>query len=100
GNVERVALSPDGRLLVLATFEDIRIYETATGKLLGRRADSLSTRNIANVRGQQFIAFSPRSDRIVEAKGQEARLWNVASDTTIRLNHGERILCVAFNPKG
>ena len=79
-DVQRVAYSPDGRMLATATdaIEDfIRLWDTTTGRLIAEvRANS-------NQRGQ--LAFSPDSSTLVAGAGDwTVTLWHLDPADSVR----------------
>ncbi|HWY85587.1 MAG TPA: sigma-70 family RNA polymerase sigma factor [Gemmataceae bacterium] len=107
-HVDRLAVSPNGRLLASAAFNSdlrdygIRVWEVATGKLLHR----LTPRRGAVI----AMVFSADSSRLVSVGGEpgysdkpgDAQLWDVVAGKELRAftGHREYVSCVAMTPDG
>jgi WD40 repeat protein len=87
--VAAVAVAPDGKLTASGG-EDIRLWETATGKpVRGLAAPAVA------------LAFSPDGKTLASAGGGTLRLWDVETGKEIHKVQGKRLLrAVAFSPNG
>ena len=91
----RVALSPDGRVLALATTDGVEIWDLTTGELIGpplTHPDELYD-----------VAFSPDSKTLLTGcADKSARLWNLATLSPIGSPFVSRdtVTRVAFHPDG
>ena len=85
-DVASVAFSPDGRTLASGSWEDTRLWEVATGRVL--KGDSSGVRS---------VAFSPDGRTLATAQ----RLWDVATGRALRVLEGPSVVTsVAFSPDG
>jgi WD40 repeat protein/beta-lactamase regulating signal transducer with metallopeptidase domain len=87
--VAAVAVSPDGKLTASGG-EDIRLWETATGKPVRRLAAPAVS-----------LAFSPDGKTLASGGGRALRLWDVQSGKELSNAQEKRLLrAVAFSPDG
>ena len=87
--VAAVAITPDGKLTA-SSGEDIRLWETATGKPVRR----LAAPAVA-------LAISPDGKTLASAGGRTLRLWDLETGKEIHKAQGPRLLrAVAFSPDG
>src|SRR5581483_11815767 len=71
--VTALALSPDGQTLAVAVDRTVRLWEVATGRLLGRLEGHTGR--------VKCLAYSPDSRRLVTGGyDQTVRLWNLAAN--------------------
>ncbi|MCK9932094.1 Hsp70 family protein [Frankia sp. Mgl5] len=95
-DVTSAAFSPDGRLLATTSKDGTRLWDTTTGRTVGR----LSGRKISAVHG---CAFSPDGDLLATTGSDKtARIWEI---TTERLaltlaGHKGPVYGCAFSPDG
>jgi WD40 repeat protein len=90
-----LAFSGDGKTLAVVAGEEIRLWETATGKLRGRLGTP--------PRGVSAMVFAPRGRYLALAGGDEViRLWDVAAGKLARGFFGLQgpVTCLAFTPDG
>ena len=96
GVVYAVSVSPDGkRILAGASNTSIRVWSTATGKLM-----DLYERHRAAVGA---VAYSPDGSRALTGSwDRSARYWNTKTGALIRVlrDHRWPVLCVAVSPDG
>jgi len=94
-----LAFRPDGKLLALGTYKEVRLADPATGQ------------TIATLTGPaeavRAIAFSPDGGLLAAAGGLpgrsgEVKIWEVASRKELRTikGHSDCIYAVAFSPDG
>jgi WD40 repeat protein len=90
------AFSPDGRRLLTACVDgSAQVWETATGKPIGR-----PLRQGSNI---EKTSFSPDGSRVVLAcTGATARVWNAATGEPVTppLRHSFRVMSAAFSSDG
>jgi hypothetical protein len=93
--VDRIALSPDGRLLVSGALDrTVRIWDVATGQEL-RRMDHPDT--------VHHVAFAPDGRTVASAcMDRVARVWDVTTGQEVRqfVGHQARVWGVVFTPDG
>jgi len=95
--VSRLAFSPDGGILLSASYGQVRLWDVTTGKQRGRtmRADGGFV--------AQSLALSPDHEVVVSGTVDSLLLWDAA---TGRLRvppiyaHGRSVTAVAFSPDG
>ncbi len=94
-----LAFSPDGKLLAVGAFQEVRLLDPNTGQLLATLKPQAE-----QVRA---VAFSPDGKLLAAAGGLpgqkgELKLWNVAARTELLSFSGHRdcIYAVAFSPDG
>ena len=94
GTVDRLAYSPDGRLLAVASSSGVYLYDAASKAEL-RFLDTGA-----------FVwaaAFSPDGQEVAAAVNDgTVRIWNAGDGTAIRslIGHGGAVLSVAYAPDG
>ena len=87
--VMSVAVTPDGGTVASAG-ENIRLWETTTGKLIRILPSSAVS-----------VSFSPDGKTLASGGGASVRLWDVASGKEVKKIDGKRLLrAVAFSPDG
>src|SRR5262249_33742544 len=87
--VMSVAVCPDGATVASAG-ENIRLWETTTGKLIRVLPSSAVS-----------VAFAPDNKILASGGGAAVRLWDVASGKELKKIDGKRLLrAVAFSPDG
>jgi len=96
GDIQGIALSPDGRFIVSGDDERlIKIWDTATGsevKTLRGHSDDL-----------RAVAFSPDGKRIASgADDGVIKIWDAASGAEVKTLRGHRgsVTSIAFSPDG
>ncbi len=97
--VGALVFSPDGKLLAVGGYQEVRLLERATGKTLATLPSHADL-----VRG---LAFSPDGTRLAAAGGLPARsgeikVWDVQSRELFRtiVGHKDCIYSVAISPDG
>jgi uncharacterized protein with WD repeat len=99
GLISSLAFAPDGKLLALGTFREVRLVEPETGK------------SVAMLPGEaedvRAVAFSPDGKLLAAAGGLPARagevkIWDVEKRAELRTIHGHAdcIYAVEFSPDG
>ena len=94
GTLHEIALSPDGRLLAVASTQGVYLYNAETlekVRLIETNARAVS------------VAFSPDGALLASASGDRTvQLWQVADGTLLRTlkGHTASVLSVAFAPDG
>jgi tetratricopeptide (TPR) repeat protein len=88
-----VDYSPDGRLLAAASPTGVRLWDTASGRVISQwNSPSVMAR------------FSPDGRRLLSAGGADklVKLWDVASGSQIGAwaGHTDGVVCVAISPAG
>jgi WD40 repeat protein len=94
-----LAYSPDGKLLALGEFKEVRLLEPASGKVVGTLSGEAE-----DVRA---VAFSPDGKLLAAAGGLPARagevkIWDVEKRAELRtiVGHADCIYAVEFSPDG
>jgi WD40 repeat protein len=97
--VASVKFSPDGRILAVGGYQEVRLIDSNSGNLMGRltgHADAVRS-----------IAFSPDGKRLAAAGGQpqragEIKIWDLASQRLVMTLNGHKdcIYSVAWSPDG
>jgi WD40 repeat protein len=97
--ISALAYRPDGKLLALGTFKEVRLVEPETGKLVATLAGEAE-----DVRA---VAFSPDGKLVAAAGGLPARsgevkIWDAERRVPLVTitGHGDCIYAVAFAPGG
>jgi WD40 repeat protein len=97
--VAAVKFSPDGSILAVGGYQEVRLIETGSGKLLDRL-----TGHADQVRS---IAFRPDGKMLAAAGGQpqregEIKIWDLQSHQPVRTlkGHKDCIYSVAWSPDG
>jgi dipeptidyl aminopeptidase/acylaminoacyl peptidase len=97
--VASVKFSPDGKLLAVGGYQEVRLIDSASGKTV-----ATLTGHADYVRS---IAFSPDGNLLAAAggppqRGGEIKIWDVHSHQLIRtlLGHKDCIYSVAWSPDG
>jgi len=92
--VQKAVFSLDGSKVATASDNVVRLWDSATGKALGRPLVLGSL-----VYG---LAFSPDGSKIATASGKNVRIWDVATgaEVGVALSHKDRVYAVAFSPDG
>lgn len=99
--ITSAAISPDGQLVVMASFLDLQLWEAAHGKL----SDSSQGRELWTTEGLFIsVAFSP-DGRLMVSGGHDPGiviLWDVASRKQVRQFEGQTgdIDSIVFSPDG
>jgi WD40 repeat protein len=94
-----LAYRPDGKLLALGTFQEVRLVEPESGKTVATLAGE-----VEDVRG---VAFSPDGRLLaaaggLPARGGEVKIWDVEKREPLRTiaGHTDCIYAVEFSPEG
>ena len=97
--VASVKFSPDGSLLAVGGYQEVRLIDTASGKLIARlpgHADAVRS-----------IAFSPDGKMLAAAggppqRGGEIKIWDLQSHQLLKTlsGHKDCIYSVAWSPDG
>jgi WD40 repeat protein len=99
GYVTCIAFSPDGNTVLTGSSKTARLWEVATGRLLGELRHKLAVR---------MVAFSPDGRTVLTGsagnpeKPGEALLWDAATaqGRGDPMRHGGAVTAVAFSPDG
>jgi hypothetical protein len=97
--ISALAYRPDGKLVALGTFQEVRLVEPETGKL------------VATLHGEaedvRAVAFSPDGKLLaaaggLPARGGEVKIWDVEKRAALRTiaGHTDCIYAVEFAPDG
>ncbi|MDX2163429.1 MAG: NB-ARC domain-containing protein [bacterium] len=95
GAVNSVAFSPDGKWIVSASDNTVRVWDAATGAAVRTLTGHEDDVNSA--------AFSPDEKWIVSASGDNTvRVWNAATGAEVRVltGHTDIVNSAAFSPDG
>ncbi len=94
-----LAYRPDGKLLALGTYKEVRLADPATGQTMATLT--------GHAEAVRAIAFSPDGSLLAAAGGLPARsgevkIWDVAARKELRTikGHSDCIYAVAFSPDG
>jgi WD40 repeat protein len=90
----RLAYSPDGRLLAAARSGEVKVWEAAGGKAVF---------TISELNGQILaLAFSPDGRLLAGHSGNEIRLWDSTTGKLVTALQGHRaqVVTLAFSPDG
>ncbi len=94
-----LAYRPDGKLLALGTYKEVRLADPATGQTIATLT--------GHAEAVRAIAFSPDGSFLAAAGGLPARsgevkIWDVAARKELRTikGHSDCIYAVAFSPDG
>lgn len=94
-----LAYRPDGKLLALGTYKEVRLADPANGQTIATLT--------GHVEAVRAIAFSPDGSLLAAAGGLPARsgevkIWDVATRTELRTIHGHNdcVYAVSFSPDG
>ena len=97
--VASVKFSPDGSVLAVGGYQDVRLIEPASGKILATLSGHTDY--------VRSIAFSPDGKRIAAAGGApqlfgEIRIWDVQSHQLLKTMRGHKdcIYSIAWSPDG
>ncbi|MXY26644.1 T9SS type A sorting domain-containing protein [Candidatus Poribacteria bacterium] len=92
GQVNDVALSPDGMQLAAATSIGVWLYEAQTGTeiaLLTGHTDPVNS-----------VAYSPDGKTLASGSGKEIRLWNPSTQAHKTTFAGQEVRSLAYSPDG
>lgn len=97
--VTSVAYSPDGKLLAVGGYREVRLLDPQTGKTIRQLNGAIGTvRSVAFSRDGRWLAAG---GGLCQRRG-EIQLWDLQSDTLARTmtGHHDCIYSVAFSPDG
>ncbi len=85
--------SPDGKLFAIADNMHVRLWDAATGELLGLLAGPRES--------TMDLAWSPDAKTLATSSGSKVKLWNVATREELTTFVGSNgVYCHAFAPDG
>jgi WD40 repeat protein len=94
-----LAYRPDGKLLALGTYKEVRLADPVTGSVTATLAGHAGT--------VRALAFSPDGKLLaaaggLPARGGEVKIWDIEKRAEVRTikGHGDCIYGVAFSPDG
>lgn len=98
--VESLAYSPDGKVVVSGSFQEVKFWDAATGKLI-RKIEGFADRVVT-------LSFSPDSKKLATGGGPptldgEIKIFNVADGKeilNIKEGHSDQVFGVSFSPDG
>jgi hypothetical protein len=97
--ISALAYRPDGKLLALGTFKEVRLVEPETGKIVATLpGEAEDVRAVAFSRDGKLLAAAGG----LPARGGEMKIWDVEKRTPLRTiaGHADCIYAVEFTPDG
>ena len=97
--ISALAYRPDGKLLALGTFKEVRLVEPETGKTVATLSgEAEDVRAVAFSRDGKLLAAAGG----LPARGGEVKIWDVEKHTPLRTiaGHTDCIYAVEFAPDG
>jgi predicted phosphodiesterase len=91
GSAAAAVFAPDGRMVAVATYEGVSLWDVAGWSVL---------RTLAGSRDTDSLAFTADGTRLATGTGSTVKLWNAAMGEELQTLPGASGRSVAFSPDG